>query len=135
VRVIAADDVGLTSVELRVDGKPVELAPDGTARVYFSAPGNGRLEARAFDAAGNVGTALGRVSMRSGEEDGGGQAQILSWIRRDKHGKPGSQAEVLTLRVCHNCDRAGRCRARNVVGSVKAGTRYGKEQVTRQYVV
>jgi RHS repeat-associated protein len=55
-----------------VDGKPVELAPDGTARVYFSAPGNGRLEARAFDAAGNVGTALGRVSMRSGEEDGGG---------------------------------------------------------------
>jgi RHS repeat-associated protein len=72
VRVIAADDVGLTSVELRVDGKPVELAPDGTARVYFSAPGNGRLEARAFDAAGNVGTALGRVSMRSGEEDGGG---------------------------------------------------------------
>jgi RHS repeat-associated protein len=72
VRVIATDDVGLTRVELRVDGKPVELAPDGTARVYFSAPGNGRLEARAFDAAGNVGTALGRVSMRSGEEDGGG---------------------------------------------------------------
>ncbi len=72
VRVIAADDVGLTNVELRVDGKPVELAPDGTVRVYFSAPGNGRLEARAFDAAGNVGTALGRVSMRSGEEDGGG---------------------------------------------------------------
>ena len=72
VRVIAADDVGLTGVELRVDGKPVELAADGTARVYFSAPGNGRLEAIATDAAGNRGTALARVSMRSGEEDGGG---------------------------------------------------------------
>ena len=72
VRVIASDDVGLTGVELRVDGKPVELAADGTARVYFTAPGNGRLEAIATDAAGNRGTALGRVSMRSGEEDGGG---------------------------------------------------------------
>ncbi len=72
VRVIAADDVGLTGVELRVDGQPVELAADGTARVYFSAPGNGRLEAIATDAAGNRGTALARVSMRSGEEDGGG---------------------------------------------------------------
>ncbi|MFN7894124.1 MAG: RHS repeat-associated core domain-containing protein [Pirellula sp.] len=72
VRVIAADDVGLTGVELRVDGKPIELAADGTARVYFSAPGNGRLEAVATDAAGNQGTALARVSMRSGEEDGGG---------------------------------------------------------------
>ncbi len=72
VRVIAADDVGLTGVELRVDGQPVELAADGTARVYFSAPGNGRLEAFATDAAGNRGTALARVSMRSGEEDGSG---------------------------------------------------------------
>jgi RHS repeat-associated protein len=72
VRVIAADDVGLTGVELRVDGKSIELAADGTARVYFSAPGNGRLEAIATDAAGNRGTALARVSMRSGEEDGGG---------------------------------------------------------------
>ncbi len=72
VRVIAADDVGITGVELRMDGKPVELATDGTARVYFSAPGNGRLEAIATDAAGNRGTALARVSMRSGEEDGSG---------------------------------------------------------------
>ena len=72
VRVIASDDVGLTSVQLKVDGQPVELAADGTARVYFSAPGNGRLEVLATDAAGNVGRAVGRVNMRSGEEDGGG---------------------------------------------------------------
>jgi RHS repeat-associated protein len=72
VRVIAADDVGLTGVELKVDGQSVELAADGTARVYFSAPGNGRLQALATDAAGNQGTAIARVSMRSGEEDGGG---------------------------------------------------------------
>lgn len=72
VRVIAADDVGVTSLELQVDGQPVELAPDGTARVYFSAPGNGRLLATATDAAGNRGTATGRVNMRSGEEDGSG---------------------------------------------------------------
>lgn len=72
VRVLATDDVGLTGVELKVDDQAVELAPDGTARVYFSAPGNGRLTATATDAAGNIGTAIGRVSMRSGEEDGGG---------------------------------------------------------------
>ncbi|MDX1929713.1 MAG: FG-GAP-like repeat-containing protein [Pirellulaceae bacterium] len=72
VRVMAADDVGLSSVELKVDGQSVELAADGTARVYFSAPGNGRLQAIAKDAAGNQGTAIARVSMRSGEEDGGG---------------------------------------------------------------
>ncbi len=72
VRVIASDNVGLGEVVLRVDGQVVELAADGTARVYFSAPGNGRLEATATDAAGNVGTAIGRVNMRSGEEDGGG---------------------------------------------------------------
>ena len=82
VRVIAADDVGLKSVELKVDGQSVALAADGTARVYFSAPGNGRLEAIATDAAGNRGTALARVSMRSGEEDGGGnpapEAKITS---------------------------------------------------------
>lgn len=72
VRVIATDNVGVTNVELKVDGQAVELAPDGTARVYFSAPGNGRLIATATDAAGNVGTATGRVSMRSGEEDGSG---------------------------------------------------------------
>lgn len=72
VRVIAADDVGVTGLELQVDGQPVELAPDGTARVYFSAPGNGRLLATATDAAGNRGTATGRVNMRSGEEDGSG---------------------------------------------------------------
>ncbi|MBX3423652.1 MAG: VCBS repeat-containing protein [Pirellulaceae bacterium] len=72
VRVIATDNVGVTNLELRVDGQSVELAPDGTARVYFSAPGNGRLIATATDAAGNVGTATGRVLMRSGEEDGSG---------------------------------------------------------------
>ncbi|XZE22599.1 FG-GAP-like repeat-containing protein [Pirellulaceae bacterium SH449] len=72
VRVIATDNVGVTNVELKVDGQAIELAPDGTARVYFSAPGNGRLIATATDAAGNVGTATGRVSMRSGEEDGSG---------------------------------------------------------------
>jgi RHS repeat-associated protein len=72
VRVIATDNVGLASVELKVDGETVELAPDGTARVYFSAPGNGRLLATATDAAGNRGTATGRVNMRSGEEDGSG---------------------------------------------------------------
>ncbi len=72
VRVIATDNVGLASVELKVDGETLELAPDGTARVYFSAPGNGRLVATARDAAGNVGTATGRVNMRSGEEDGSG---------------------------------------------------------------
>lgn len=72
VRVIASDDVGLTNVQLLVDGEPVELSPEGTVRVYFSAPGKGRLEALATDAAGNVGRATGRVSMRSGDEDGGG---------------------------------------------------------------
>ena len=72
VRVIASDDVGLTDVELQVDGQTVELAADGTARVYFSAPGKGRLEAVATDAAGNRGTAVGRVNMRSGEDDGSG---------------------------------------------------------------
>ncbi len=72
VRVIATDDVGLASVTLKVDGHPVELAPDGTARVHFTAPGNGRLEALATDAAGNVGRAVGRINMRSGEEDGSG---------------------------------------------------------------
>ena len=91
VRVIAADDVGLASVQLKVDGQNVELAADGTARVYFSAPGNGRLEAIATDAAGNRGTALARVSMRSGEEDGGGNPAPAATITSvsDKDGVSG----------------------------------------------
>ncbi|MFO1065380.1 MAG: putative Ig domain-containing protein [Pirellulales bacterium] len=38
VRVIASDDVKLASVQLKVDGEPVELAADGTVRVFFKEP-------------------------------------------------------------------------------------------------
>ena len=70
VKVTATDDVGVANITLTLDGKPVALAPDGTTTVYFSAPGNGKLRASAFDAAGNEGKGSGQVSMRSGGEDG-----------------------------------------------------------------
>ena len=69
IRVRATDNVGVTSLVLMVDGKAVALAPDGTASVYFSAPGAGMLEAVASDAAGNVGNAFGHLNERSGLED------------------------------------------------------------------
>ncbi len=68
VKVSATDDVGVTNITLSVDGKMVALAPDGTASVFFG--GLGRLEAIAYDAAGNRGRGIGQVKMRSGSEDG-----------------------------------------------------------------
>ena len=69
VKVQAVDDVAVTSLQLFVDGKPVAIRSDGTADVYFSAPGNGRLLAHAFDPAGNRGSATNNILMCSGEEE------------------------------------------------------------------
>ncbi len=68
VKVTATDDVGVTNITLSLDGKMVALAPDGTTSVFFG--GLGRLEAFAYDAAGNRGRGVGQVRMRSGTEDG-----------------------------------------------------------------
>ncbi|MFN0056154.1 MAG: putative Ig domain-containing protein [Planctomycetales bacterium] len=71
VRVSASDDVGVAVLAVTVDGEPVALGPDGAFTVFFSAPGGGRIEAAATDAAGNRGRNVAQVSMRSGTEVGG----------------------------------------------------------------
>ena len=72
VRVTATDDVGVTGIRVLVDGQPVALRADGTFDVYFTGPGNGRIQAFAVDAAGNEGRGVARINERSGNEDGSG---------------------------------------------------------------
>ncbi len=69
VKVQAVDDVAVTSLQLFVDGQAVSLRNDGTADVYFSGPGNGKLLAYAFDPAGNRGSATNKLLMCSGLEE------------------------------------------------------------------
>ncbi len=69
VKVQAVDDVAVTSLQLFVDGQAVALRSDGTADVYFSGPGNGKLLAYAFDPAGNRGSTTNKLLMCSGLEE------------------------------------------------------------------
>ena len=69
VKVQAVDDVAVTSLQLFVDGQAVSLRNDGTADVYFTGAGNGKLLAYAFDPAGNRGSNTNKILMCSGQEE------------------------------------------------------------------
>ena len=69
VRITAGDDVGVVGIRVLLDGVPVALAADNSFSVPYSAPGNGRIQAFAVDAAGNEGRAVGRINMRTGLEN------------------------------------------------------------------
>jgi RHS repeat-associated protein len=68
VKVQSVDNVAVVNMQLFVDGQAVPLRSDGTADVYFSAPGNGKLLAYAFDPAGNRGSTTNKLLMCSGGE-------------------------------------------------------------------
>ncbi|MGL6073356.1 MAG: FG-GAP-like repeat-containing protein [Fimbriiglobus sp.] len=69
VRITVTDDVGVTGIRVLLDGVPVGLDANNSFTVPYSAPGNGRIEVFAVDAAGNEGRALNRISMRTGLEN------------------------------------------------------------------
>ncbi len=69
VRVTLTDDVGVVGVRVLLDGRPVALAADNSFSVPYTAPGNGRIQVFAVDAAGNEGRAVNRVIMRTGLEN------------------------------------------------------------------
>ncbi|MDX1929688.1 MAG: putative Ig domain-containing protein [Pirellulaceae bacterium] len=69
VKVQAVDNVAVSSIQFFVDGQAVPLRDDGTADIYFTAPGNGRMLAYAFDPAGNRGSTTNNILMCSGEEE------------------------------------------------------------------
>ncbi|MEM6468299.1 MAG: putative Ig domain-containing protein [Planctomycetota bacterium] len=63
VELFATDNVGVTDIELLVDGMPVTLDADFTAVLTASTTGSVSLEAIATDAAGLQGTALATVTV------------------------------------------------------------------------
>ncbi|MGL6073447.1 MAG: FG-GAP-like repeat-containing protein [Fimbriiglobus sp.] len=69
VRITVTDDVGVTGIRVLLDGVPVGLDANNSFTVPYTAPGNGRIEVFAVDAAGNEGRALNRISMRTGLEN------------------------------------------------------------------
>jgi RHS repeat-associated protein len=69
VRVSTTDDVGVTGLRILLDGVLVALDANNSFRVPYTAPGNGRIEVYAIDAAGNEGRALARINMRTGLEN------------------------------------------------------------------
>jgi len=65
----ATDDVGVETLDLRVDDEPVALSPDGVASVSFDNPGFSDATATATDAAGNSASATATIEVL-GESDG-----------------------------------------------------------------
>jgi RHS repeat-associated protein len=56
-QVVATDDVQVASLELRVDGQPLLLGPDGTATLLMNDLGSFQVLAAAIDVSGNRGEA------------------------------------------------------------------------------
>lgn len=77
VTVTATDNRGVASLELTVDGTSVPLDDAGRAQVPTSSPGVQQLVATATDAAGNVGTAMGKV-VALGSDDGVAPAAAIT---------------------------------------------------------
>jgi RHS repeat-associated protein len=61
--VSAADNVGVTALDLTVGGTPVALDPTGRATLTMNNAGDISIVATASDAAGNIGTASGTLSV------------------------------------------------------------------------
>lgn len=84
VRISTSDDVGVVDLRVLLDGVLVALAADNSFSVPYSAPGNGKVQVFAKDAAGNEGKAAGRVNMRTGLEN-------------DPNNNPGDPTAALAL--------------------------------------
>ncbi len=65
----ATDDVGVETLDLRIDGEFVALSPDGVATVSFDNPGLYEAIATATDAAGNSASASATIEVL-GKSDG-----------------------------------------------------------------
>lgn len=83
VHVLASDNVGVTAVTLAVNGIPVVLDANNSATVTPGSPGKVSLVASAFDAGGNMGTALATLRVTDPSDTTAPTIEITSPISGD----------------------------------------------------